>query len=352
MTDTVEVRLGGVELGDLPVLDKDEIEDANGNPLSHPLALASRGDELRLFYRDFRALNRDNSAYEISLGSVIAASAVIFSVPLVAAPSTVSILLLLSQEGQAAQVDDDVKLVLIEPARDGDVDLAQFADAAKQAALANAASVKAVEMTPVHYEAVDANALIRLALQHQALTDVTLPVPEQEVQDLVLKLPDNLTFKEDGILYFRDIMNGEADFLFSGQQEFEDISLSLVLTNAVFYMLEEGEDIETQFDEWHSDPDALADLPSELPLTPATTGDLENVLSRLVIFSEDPLKEVTLRIDVFIGPRLVLEEELTIHSPVEEAEKAPIDDELGLPDEEFYADGDSADDPDITPDIL
>lgn len=78
MTDTLKLRMGELDLGDLAILDAGDIEGLADNPINHPLNVDNRGAAPRLLYRDLRGLNRENgpdsngAVYELNLGAILA----------------------------------------------------------------------------------------------------------------------------------------------------------------------------------------------------------------------------------------------------------------------------------------
>jgi len=347
MTDTLKLRMGELDLGDLAILDAGDIEGLADNPISHPLNVDNRGAAPRLLYRDLRGLNRENgrdsnsAVYELNLGAILAATAVVFTTPLIAYPTTVSMLLLLSNETQAGKVDENLRLVLIDPARDGNVERAALAGNEQYEAVHHAADNEALALVPVNETAVDFNALIRHAMQHQAVLDVGLPVPEQELSNLHLKLLDDMAFDKDGVFYFRDAMTGEADFLFDRQDEFDEVQIELNLQGGEFYMLDEGEE--------------LVDLPNREVLSTFEVGssltinsrdvDLEGTFSRLVILADGSADKALLSVEIQVGQQVVMEEvfQITLKPILPELSEetdtpVALDTGSGLPEDELLED--------------
>ena len=195
-------------------------------------------------------------------------------------------------------------MLTIEGLRHGNVERAALAGNEQYEAVHHAADNEALALVPVDETAVDFNALIRHAMQHQAVLDVGLPVPEQELSNLHLKLLDDMAFDKDGVFYFRDAMTGEADFLFDRQDEFDEVQIELNLQGGEFYMLDEGEE--------------LVGLPNREVLSTFEVGssltinsrdvDLEGTFSRLVILADGSADKALLSVEIQVGQQVVVEE--------------------------------------------
>ena len=234
-----------------------------------------------------------------------------------------------------------MRLVLIDPARDGNVERAALAGNEQYEAVHHAADNEALALVPVDETAVDFNALIRHAMQHQAVLDVGLPVPEQELSNLHLKLLDGMAFDQDGVFYFRDAMIGEADFLFDRQDEFDEVQIELNLQGGEFYMLDEGEE--------------LVDLPNREVLSTFEVGssltinsrdvDLEGTFSRLVILADGSADKALLSVEIQVGQQVVVEEvfQITLKPILPELSEetdtpVALDTGSGLPEDELLED--------------
>lgn len=314
MTDSLTINLGGVELGEVDMIDEVALPDLSSNELSSPLILTNQKAAPSLRYRHLSNGQRDNfSAYEINLGVVIAASTVVFSMPLIAASATVSMLLLLNGESKAAEAPDteNLNLILVEPARDGNIEMASLANNIQHTSLLEASQTQSPYLVPVDGDAADIGALIRNAMQKQAVIDVNLPLPEEVLNQFALKFPENLAFDEDGVLYIRDTLTGDEDVLLVNESEYSGLLFNMSVTGGLFYLLEDDDELVPSF--IYKDVDD-----SEINEQETSTfiefyqDDVETILSRLVVIADDDVASVEVSVTVEFKGQILFEDVMSI----------------------------------------
>lgn len=333
MTTDMKLKLGSLDLGVLPILDASALPDLATNGLHNFLVLARQKGEFDLRYRHISTVESNaNSNYELSLGAIIAASAVVFSTPLAAAPSQVATLLLVRPPNRAENGTEQLQAVLVNPSRDGNIDTARLADGAQQDALPNAVADDAVELVPVQAETANMAALIRHALLSEANIDVRLPVAEEELPTIELKLPKNLTFDEDGVFYFRDILDGGHDVLLIDENEFTDLQFEISIFGGVFYQLEDDEEFIASYltdGETGADDDTTTKIAFHL-------SDIEASMSSLAVIANPNAENVRIEVTVYLQDQLIFEETVIFDvKPPVTHELDAIDVNQGLPDDDL-----------------
>lgn len=167
--------------------------------------------------------------------------------------------------------------MIVEPARNGDEYAAHSVDEVKVAAVK-----KAVREGPGLELAVlpenpptDLAELVKYLFTSQFLMDLDLPVQMVGDGPLTPTLPDSLLADADGRFYLRDVLNGEADFLFEGQDAFGDLHIQIKAEGGYFILLEEGEELINHR--------LVEENVEQTSISSRQIGDIEHFLSRLVV---------------------------------------------------------------------
>lgn len=337
MTNDVKIKLGSLDLGTLKVLDASALPDLATNGLHNFLALVRAKGELELRYRHMSPVERgpnSNSSYELNLGTVLAASAVVFSTPLAAAPSQVAAMLLVRAPSRSENASEQLQIILVHPSRDGNIDTARLADDVQQDALRDAIAEDAVKLASVEAETANMAALIRQALLGEANIDIRLPIDEEDLPAIELKLPENLAFDEEGVFYFRDVLDGGHDVLLTDESEFTDLQFEISVVGGVFYQLEDDEEFIASY---LSDGETVTDDETKTKIA-FHLKDIEASLSRLVVIADQNSENVRVDITVFNQEQLILENSVTIElAPPKEEALGYIDLNEGLPEDDYEA---------------
>lgn len=278
MPHGLKMTLGGLELGLVQLIDLDGFADKGDNPMINPLTYAAKGAPPILRYRNPNYVPEGSqSAYEISLGMVIAATVIVYSSAHVQTPASVAMALLMRDPSRADEADEGLRALIVEPARNGDEYAAHSVDEVKVAAVK-----KAVREGPGLELAVlpenpptDLAELVKYLFTSQFLMDLDLPVQMVGDGPLTPTLPDSLLADADGRFYLRDVLNGEADFLFEGQDAFGDLHIQIKAEGGYFILLEEGEELINHR--------LVEENVEQTSISSRSTGDIEHFLSRLVV---------------------------------------------------------------------
>ena len=351
MKKTLTLELNGMDIGTVPLSDMADlpIPALEGNPtdqqLRNPLSLVNNGNGLVLRYRHTQNGIRESdlSAYNIDLGVVAAASSVIFVSPLVDAPPTMTLLMLLQNQQQADQEGEGVSAILVEPARDGNLHNARIADEALQEALL-AGKAKA-NVKPTDQQATSMPELINRALQEDAVLEITVAAPQRALANIEMKLPEALSFDDDGAFYFRDVLDGQDNLLLNDEEAFVNLRFMMkIVSGGYFYRLEDDEETVPDYlydpetadeDEFFTEFNVLAE-------------NAEAELSRLVVIvSDDESQELLIEFEVYSGDQFIFSDTIVRKSVATLADTQPIDTTGGLPEHDFMSDGGVAEDDDF-----
>lgn len=325
MTNTLNIGLNGLNLGPVALLNLADLPQVAQSPFHNSLQLHHQDAKLHLRHRASpQKLQRDQS-FEVELGVVLAASAIVFASPLATVPKELTLLLL-----QKAVADQDEmaepELVLIAPSRDGNSDLARPVDAVQQKLLLDAVQQQDIKVAAVTDDQVNIMDLVRAALLTGAYDEIDIPLNAEALLDIEFELPLELNFDADGLFYFRDVMNGEADFLFSHQSDFRAASVEISVTDGEFFLLEGDE----QFLD-------VSDGVIEGGFSSATISldGAERFFSRLVVQLDDKAEKADLGIEITVGSQVIVATNIAIHkTDIEDEPDQPIDDLSGLPEDE------------------
>ncbi len=341
MTNTLNIGLNGLNLGPVALLNLADLPQLAQSPFHNSLQLHHQDKKLHLRHRPAPQKQQRDQNYETELGVVLAASAIVFVGPLVTTPKEMTLLLLVQK---AMNGPDDVpapELVLIAPSRDGDAGLARPVDVAQQKLLLDAMQDQQVEFTPVADEHADSIDLVRLSLLTGAYQEVDLPLNGQALLDIEFELPLELSFDADGLFYFRDVMNGEADFLFSHQSDFRAATVEVSIIDGELFLLEDDE-------EYLDASDGL--MHGGFTSFTIDLAGAEGFFSRLVVQLNEEADKANLGIEVLVGAQVIVSSNIIIHEADSDVEDNPIiDDASGLPEEDDMQDADVFTTPEVLP---
>jgi hypothetical protein len=307
MTDVVNLNLGGLALGPVSLLDMSGFSANGDNPSSSPLVLSHGGDGKQVFlrYRNPTYANNENglAAYEISLGAVLAATAIVYSSSTASAGSGMAVLLLLQETASAQQADEGLRALIIEPLSDGDTSYVHVLEDDQVEALLALQSEFTTTVLPADAPA-DLASLVSYLQSQQAPIDISAQQLPDAAEDVQIELPDTVTFDADGVFYFRDILVGEADFLSAGMADAEDLSVAVHAEDATLFLLLDDEDY---FNLAYYDETDLETSYASGPLS-----DVEGFLARLVVLASGT-GAASLRIEFYLGDELIAAEPLIVN---------------------------------------
>ena len=337
MTDTLNISLNGLHLGPVALINLAALPQVEASPFHNSLHLYQRDANLYLRHRAPPQKTPRDQNFEAELGVILAASAIVFASPLVTVPKEMALPLLVQKPIDDIDEAPEPELVLIAPSRDGNSDLARPVDAAQQKVLLNAVQQQEIKFVPVDTEQNDIYDLVRTALLTGAHEEVDVPLGEQVLLGFESKLPLDLHFDADGLFYFRDVMNGEADFLFSQQSSFRAASIEISVTNGELFLLDEDQEYF----------DASGGL-IEGGFSSATVEieKAESFFSRLVVQLREEAEKVDIGIEITTASQeIIVATNIVIHAVDIDTEPAPIiDDRVGLPDDEILSETAARDD--------
>ena len=330
MTDTLNIGLKGLNLGPVALLNLADLPHVAQSPFHNSLQLHHQDAKLHLHHRAApQKLQRDQN-YETELGVVLAASAIVFVGPLASAPKEMTLLLLVQKALNGVDEVPEPELVLIAPSRDGNSDMARPVDAAQQKVLLDAVQDQQIEFAPVADDQTNSIDLVRTSLLTGAHQEVDLPLNGQALLDIEFELPLELSFDADGLFYFRDVMNGEADFLFSHQSDLRATTVEFSITDGEMFLLDDDEEFLEAFDGLREG--GFTDFTIDL-------AGAEGFFSRLVVQLNEEAEKASLGIEVFFGAQVIVATNIAIHkSPEDDADNLIIDETSGLPDDDALPD--------------
>lgn len=278
MTNTLNIGLNGLNLGPVALLNLADLPQVAQSPFHNSLQLHHQDAKLHLRHRASpQKLQRDQS-FEVELGVVLAASAIVFASPLATVPKELTLLLLLQKV--AAVTDDQVNIM----------------------------------------------DLVRAALLTGAYDEIDIPLNAEALLDIEFELPLELNFDADGLFYFRDVMNGEADFLFSHQSDFRAASVEISVTDGELFLLEGDEQFLDVSD---------GVIEGGFSSTTISLDGAERFFSRLVVQLDDKAEKADLGIEITVGSQVIVATNIAIHkTDIEDEPDQPIDDLSGLPEDE------------------
>ena len=338
MNKTLKMSLGGLAIGDVDVLAGDNVPEDLERDVENPLSVKTVNGKLMLRYRsNQQAMRRDAKELpEIDLGAIVAAAAIIFTPPIATTAPSLSLILLLNDEAARPAANEALQIALVDPARDGRDDAAHLADAQKQNVLLNVGQESVFDVQPVADFAVDLRGLVDALLKSGTEYDLNLPLRFDELDDIELKISDNLSLAEDGLIYFRDVLNGEHDLVISQQDAFNNLRFVVTLTGGSFYLLEDDEEFAAP-----SLVDTLqADSAEQTNVLRIEEAEFEAVLSRAVIIPEFGAEIVYVDLEVFSLDTLILHGRLEVDMDVfDDYASETVDTNAGLPDDGDFAVG-------------
>lgn len=256
--------------------------------------------------------------YELNLGVILAATAIVFSRPLGEQTNySVGMLVLVQDETRHYAPDEGLRAALIEPARNGDDKTAKIAHAELLAALRQHASeAGALEMmvvTPTDSDTdLDVSALVLQLLRTANIEDIALTI-DGDMPIVELKLPHDAEFNSNGVLYVRDLLSGENNVLFDGQEAFADLYVVLRAENSGLYLLDD-EDYDVDPDDISQDN--LQDTISSRDHTESTynQSELEGFISRVVLVSGSDDVVSVLQVLVYAASKVVGETDILVEA--------------------------------------
>jgi hypothetical protein len=329
MTDTLNISLNGLYLGPVALVNLALAPQVETSPFHNSLQLHQQDAKLHLRHRlPPQKFHRDQN-FEVELGVVLAASAIVFASPLATVPKEVTLLLLVQSAAAEQEEMAEPELILVAPSRDGNADLARPVDAAQQKALHDAVEQQEIKFIPIDEAHADMIDLVRSALLSGAHDEIDMPLDAEALLGVEFELPLELNFDADGLFYFRDVMNGEADFLFSQQSDFRAASVEISITDGALYLLDEDEEYLDAAD------GALEGGFSNVVID---LDKAEGFFSRLVVQLDNQAGEANLGIEIFVGAQVLVSADIVI----QKADLMPdidgvIDDQGGLPENEILS---------------
>lgn len=351
MKKALSIDLSGMDLGTVPLIDFAGLpipaseRNIADQQLRNPLSLVNNGNGPVLRYRYIQSGLRegDLSAYNIDLGVIAAASSVIFLSPLVGTPPTMTLLMLLQNQEQAEEEGEGVSAILVEPARDGSLHNARIADEAQQEALLTGKAKANVK--PTEQLASSLPELINRALEEDAVMEITVAVPRQALVDIEMKLPEAVTFDDDGAFYFRDVLDGEGNLLLNDEESFANLHFMMkIISGGYFYRLEDDEET---VPEYLFDPET-ADEDEFFTEFNVLAEKAEAELSRLVVIvSGDEMQELLIEFEVYSGDQFIFSDTIVRESVATFADTELIDTTSGLPEHDFARDSGVSEDDDF-----
>ena len=306
MTYGLKMSMNGLQLGTVRLLDLDQFADKGNNPLANPLQYSVQGATPVLRYRNpSYQLESVQGGYELALGAVIAAAAIIYSSHLLSTPTSLAIVMLVRDVSRADGADEGLRVIVVEPGRTGDSDVAHPVDEPKMAAVKKAVRESTeLEVSVLPDDApADIAQLVKFLVTKDMAIDVDVPLQTTSHEALVLNLPDSVTADADGRFYFRDALTGEADFLFEGQNAHPDLNLLVEADGGHLTLLGEDEKLVNLRHDAQESPTAS--------LSSKDVGDIEHFLTRLVL-NLDGGKEVDVHFSVYTGEVLLLQQSINV----------------------------------------
>lgn len=325
MTYGLKMSMNGLDLGTVQLVDVTQFVDKGSSPLANPLSYVLHGETAVLRYRNPSyqpepALN----GYELSLGMIIAAAAIVYTSPLSELPPSLAMVLLIRDPSRADDADEGLRVIIIEPGRTGEADVAHVAEPEKIMAIKKAMREEFemdVSVLPEHVPS-DLTKLAEHLIADRVLLDLELPVDISANEPINLNLLDSFHGEGDGRFYFRDILSGEADFFFTGQDDYDDLELLVETENGYLTLLSADEQL--------VNPRSEAEAPQVQSMSSDDVGDIEHFLARLVL-NLDGNKEIDVLLSVYTHETLLLEHSINI---------VRAEDDTALDARATYVDGD------------
>lgn len=281
MSYNLKMSIDGLGLGAVQLIDLTGFADGENNPLVNPLRYTMQSGGPVLRYRNPAYLTEGGTGgYDINLGMVIAASAIIYSTPLTTALPSIALAVLLRDASRAAETDEGLRVVIIDAAGTGEADDARPVDEAVLDAIKEmAGNMGGLEVTVLPEDApADLAALSHYLMQNEYFWDVNVPPQADMTRLFSLDLPDNVITDAQGRIYFRDLLSdgnlSTPDWL----QNYEKLSLVLQTDGGYFILLKDGEetadpDESHRVDEAQTDLHDIADIGSFLERAVLVVGD-------------------------------------------------------------------------------